>query len=396
MDKPFHLIGIDGGATKVSVWNVNINDNNNVELSDQSSTLSYSETDGYISDFSPIIIQTQLTEMNSSIHLTDHELQQGDVIVRTCATAIARIAKKLSEKPLLIGMGFPGLKSSDGRGIVALANGPRIPDFAESLENKLSELGINLFQPISRLGSDADYCGIGEEYASIGQFKDVQNAYYLGGGTGAADALKLKGKLVPFDNIKPWLTKSWELMNQLGNSVERYASAGGIQWVYSNHYTSISVEELNNKGLYPNRLLEMATQGDPAAIDTFDDVSTNLAMLFFERITTIYTGWLDLFEFVNPNRDIPSLEHPFRQTLLDRIIIGQRLGDLIDQSKSSHILWKQIVNNLTHMIMTYEGLPSKFVHYYCPDGQLNEKIFSTSQLREAPVLGAAMDAYLNI
>lgn len=396
MDNPFHLIGIDGGATKVSVWQVSIDEQNHVELTDGSSTKSYSETDGFISGFTPVNIQTQLCEMNDTVQLTDQEIQQGDVIIETCANAIAELSAHLSEKPLLIGMGMPGLKTPDSRGIIALANGPRMPQFADNLEKRLSALGLNLYQPISRLGSDADYCGMGEEFAASGQFHGVQNAYYLGGGTGAADALKLEGKLLPFDHIKSWIAKAWELMNQSGVSLERYASAGGIQWVYSNRYSSTSVETLNKKGIYPSHLLDMAIQGDPAAIDTFDDVSSNLAMLFFERLTTLYYGWLDLFEFVNPNRDIPSSEHPYKKILLERIIIGQRLGNLIDQSKSSHILWKQIVDNLTHLVTTYEGLTSEFVDYYCPNGQLNEKLFITSKLREAPVLGAAMDAYLNI
>ncbi len=395
MEKPFHLIGIDGGATKVSVWAVQISSNDEVDLSANSTTRNYSDDPRFIQDFVPVDITTQLSEMNKSIHLTDNERQQGHVIIETFAHAIESIAVNLSEKPLLIGVGMPGLKSTDKRGIVALANGPRMPEFAMGLEEELNRRNIELHHPISQIGSDADYCGMGEEYAGDGQFKPVQNAYYLGGGTGAADAMKLRGKLTPFDQMKPWIAKTWEMKNQLGISLERYASAGGIQWVYANHYSHMTVESMNEKGIYPSQLLDLAIQGDPAAVDTFDDVSTNLAMLLFERMTTVFSGWRDLFEFVSPDKENPEKEHAYSGILLDRIIIGQRLGDLIEQSRASHILWEQIKGNLEHLFETTRDLEKVFRDHYCPEGLLNESLFTTSRLREAPVLGAAMEAYLS-
>ena len=395
MDNSYHLIGIDGGASKVSVWHTEVQ-NNTVSLGSISSTISYEIDAEFLPGFKPIDITTQLEQMHSVIQLTDFEKQQGGVILRSCASAIAEVVQQLSGKPILIGMGFPGLKTVDGRGIAALANGPRMPDFCNQLESQLHEIGVRLVRPIARIGSDADYCGIGEEYGDMGCFNESRNAYYLGGGTGAADAIKLRGKLLPFDTIKGWLLKSWEMKNAQGVSLEKYASAGGIQWVYAHYYTLLTMDDVQRQKLYPDKLLLMAVQGDPAAIDTFDDISTNLAMLLFERMTTVYTGWMELFECVNPNRPIPEISHPYRGILLDRIVIGQRLGTLIDQSRSSLVLWKQLLANLTHLIMTYEGLSSEFVQHYCPGNKFDESRIVTSQLREAPVLGAAMDAYLGL
>ena len=63
-------------------------------------------------------------------------------------------------------------------------------------------------------------------------FEDVENAYYLGGGTGAADALKLHGKLISFDKCKNWIAKTWEMSDKNGKSMEIYCSANGIQSIY--------------------------------------------------------------------------------------------------------------------------------------------------------------------
>ena len=95
-----------------------------------------------------------------------------------------------------------------------------------------------------------DYCGIGELYASDGSFQNTRNAYYLGGGTGAADALLLRGKLVPFDRIKPWMAKTWELKNHQELSLERFASASGFQFLYSVH-SNIPIERLNADNIFP-------------------------------------------------------------------------------------------------------------------------------------------------
>ncbi len=386
------LIGIDGGATKVSGWVINYQEQIQLfQLSDINLQKKYSDYPDFNPGYTPVDIKTQLGEMNKEIHLTREEKKQGDVYMKTAADVIIGLLKKFPEKKALIGIGMPGLKTADKRGISAIANGPRMPGYSEFIELRIKEENLTLGSPIAHLGSDADYCGLGEEYSADGLFKDVQNAYYLGGGTGVADALKLKGKLIPFDQTKSWIAKTWEMLCDTGLSFERYASASGIQFIYS-RYSNIPVEELNNNHIYPPQILEKALSDDKAAIDTINDVSIYIATLIYERITTIYSGWFGLFSFVNPARELTEKDHKFRGVLLDRIIIGQRLGDLLDDSKKTGLLWNRIIERLSELFN--KNNDNRLKKKYLQNGKFREDFIAISRLREAPAIGAGVDAWL--
>ncbi len=381
------LIGLDGGATKVSAWQIEQTLKGFV-LGSIHSEKTYSSFPPFNPEFTPVDIQTQLEEINSSIALTDSEQKQGQAFIHAFTDTISELS---SDEEIIIGIGMPGIKTTDGRGIAAMANGPRIPKFCDELEKALSEKSIKLAKPIYHLGSDADYCGLGEEYADTGLFKSVENAYYLGGGTGAADALKLEGNLIPLDETKSWLLKSWEMKNNDNIPLERYASAGGIQSIYST-YSGKSISSLNRDKIFSNIILDLADQGDEAATETFSDISFNLAELLFERIETINAGWSDRFGFVNPNRETPSSQHPFIGTTLDRIIIGQRLGTLLELSEGLGIFWEPFVYHLTQLINESDHIDSIAKSAYLNKKQLNQNLIQISMLRDAPALGAGIDA----
>ena len=381
------LIGLDGGATKVSAWQIEQTLKGFV-LGSIHSEKTYSSFPPFNPEFTPVDIQTQLEEINSSIALTDSEQKQGQAFIHAFTDTISELS---SDEEIIIGIGMPGIKTTDGRGIAAMANGPRIPKFCDELEKALSEKSIKLAKPIYHLGSDADYCGLGEEYADTGLFKSVENAYYLGGGTGSADALKLEGNLIPLDETKSWLLKSWEMKNNDNIPLERYASAGGIQSIYST-YSGKSISSLNRDKIFSNIILDLADQGDEAATETFSDISFNLAELLFERIETINAGWSDRFGFVNPNRETPSSQHPFIGTTLDRIIIGQRLGTLLELSEGLGIFWEPFVYHLTQLINESDHIDSIAKSAYLNKKQLNQNLIQISMLRDAPALGAGIDA----
>ncbi len=384
------IIGIDGGATKISAWVID-QSSKGFNLGNAHSQNLYSNFPPFDPGFTPVNIQTQLKEMDSIINPTESEQNQSQAII---AAFVETISELNAGEPVIIGIGMPGLKTADGRGIAAMVNGPRIPPFCDNLENALSSHGIQLHAPIHCLGSDADYCGIGEEYSADGLFKSINNAYYLGGGTGAADALKLGGKLVPLDHIKSWLLKSWEMANHDQVVLERFASAGGIQSIYS-LYSGISIESLNADTIYPDVILKRAIQKEESALKTFADVSLNLAELLFERIETIFSGWSGRFDLVNPNKEKPSSEHSFLDTILDVIIIGQRLGILLETSKGSGILWEPLIYQLGNLIKQSDGLDSKAKSAYLVNDQLNPNLIKISTLRDAPALGAGIDAALH-
>ncbi|MBE9510814.1 MAG: ROK family protein [Bacteroidetes bacterium] len=386
------LIGIDGGATKVSGWVITYREQTQLfQISDINLQKKYSDYPDHNSGYTPVDIKTQLSEMNKEIHLTNEEKKQGDVYMNATADVIIGLLKKFPEKKALIGIGMPGLKTADKRGIATIANGPRMPGFSEFIELRINEKNLVLGSPIAHIGSDADYCGLGEEYSEDGLFKDVQNAYYLGGGTGVADALKLEEKLIPFDQAKSWIAKAWEMQCDKGISFERYASAAGIQFIYS-RYSNIPVEELNNNHIYPPQILEKALSDDKAAVDTINDVSIYIATLIYERITTIYSGWSGLFSFVNPARELTKKDHKYRGILLDRIIVGQRLGDLLDDSKPTPLLWSRIIERLSELLN--KNNENRLKKKYLQNGRFREDFITISKLREAPAIGAGVDAWL--
>ena len=386
------LIGIDGGATKVSGWVINYQEQTKLfQISDINVQKKYSDYPDFNPGYTPVDIKTQLGEMNKKIHLANEEMKQGEIYMKTAADVIIGLLKKYPGKNALIGIGMPGLKTADKRGISALANGPRMPGYSEYIELKIREENLTLGFPIAHLGSDADYCGLGEEYSADGLFRDVQNAYYLGGGTGVADALKLKGELIPFDQTKSWIAKAWEMQCDTGMSFERYASAAGIQFIYS-RYSNIPVEELNNRYIYPPQILEKALSDDKAAVDTINDVSIYIAILIYERITTIYSGWSGLFSFVNPARELTEKDHKYRGVFIDRIIIGQRLGDLLNDSKQTPLLWSRVIERLSELFN--KNNENRLKKKYLQNGRFREDFITISKLREAPAIGAGVDAWL--
>jgi hypothetical protein len=387
------LIGIDGGATKVSGWTTVINEDQTFQLGDINVIKEYREYEEHMSSFKPVNILVQLGEMNENdIDLTVEEKLHGKAYMYAVADVIIELAEKVGADHVMVGIGMPGLKSADKRGIVALANGPRMPEYCKVIEARVEAAGIKMEKPIHHLGSDADYCGIGEEYSSEGLFSQEENSYYLGGGTGVADAMKLKGELLAFDKAKTWIAKSWEMKNSEGKSMERFASSSGIQAVYS-EFSGITVAELNATDIYPPQIMALFDE-DPSAKRTFNDVSYNIAKLLFERIVTIYGGWHHFFKFVNSNRADLSEHHPYRTILLNSIIIGQRLGDLLEESKGKNVFYEPFLEFLTKFIVESPYLDAKFKKHYLKDEKFNEDLIKTSKLREAPAIGAGVDAYL--
>jgi predicted NBD/HSP70 family sugar kinase len=395
MIKDVTLIGIDGGATKVSAWVVSYNSiDETFALTDDHAELSYSTLDTFQPDFIPVSLDIQLAEFQANNSKpTDQEIRQGEAYVEACARVVISLAQTTGNHPVLIGLGMPGLKTEDKRGIAMVANGPRIIKYATELENKLLNAGIELVTPVAHIGSDADYCGIGEKYARDGSFRNVKNAYYLGGGTGAADALLLKGELVPFDQTKSWLAKSWEMKNDLGLSLERYASASGLQHIYSLK-SGIEVQQLNEDKIYPPIIANKALEGDKAAIGTFSDSAKYLALLFYERIVSLYCGSRDIFGFVNPNRAKLDKDHPYLKQYFDRISVGQRLGDLLNSRAGIQVLTKPLINNLSELIDKSDSLPEEAKEHYLHGNNLKNERLVLSPLREAPALGAGIDAFL--
>ena len=389
------IIGIDGGASKVSAHIVNVSDDSNFMLGKYSSVKEYKNYAEFQNDFKPVDLQKQLKQMqNNAVDLTKSEIIQAKAYYFAFVDCISEIVQQKPSNKLIIGIGMPGIKTADKRGIIAMANGPRMPNFVKEIEQRLSAAGIALAKPIAKLGSDADNCGIGEEFAENGTFRDVQNAYYLGGGTGAADAIKLHGKLLSFDSCKMWIAKTWEMKNASEKSMEIFCSANGIQSLFSG-LIKIPQEKLTTYGIFLEQILKRAQNNDEIAVLTCQIVSNNLAQLLFERIVTLYSGWQNTFSFTDPKRALPNPDHDYKYTLFDRIIIGQRLGMAMKNSSGNKYLLQPILNKLTELIINECSIDERARSHYIIDKKFNENLIVISNLREAPVLGAGINAYRN-
>ncbi|RZP31039.1 hypothetical protein EVA23_00715 [bacterium] len=387
-EKEYIIIGIDGGGSKVSAGIIDSKDISTFTIKSLSQQY-YNERSEFNSDFSPVAMDIQLNEYNTEeYNVTNDEVLQGNAIIESFHNSIINLN---IDKPVLMGIGMVGLKTKDLRGIGAIANGPRIPKFCIQLENVLHKSNIHLYKPIQYIGSDADNCGIGEEYGKDGLFKDIQNGYYIGGGTGTADALKLKNELIPFDSISSWIAKSWEILNENNISMEQYTSLKGIQSIYSN-YSEIPINELCNESIYANEIFSRALKNEQAAILTCEDITKYMSILIVERIETIFSGWQNKFELLNPKHSLLINNHPYKNNLLERIIIGQGLGKLFHLSKNTPLLWDPLHNNIYDMIQKSRVLPSEAKKFFFENGTLKKGFIMTSNLDNSALLGAGVTA----
>jgi hypothetical protein len=76
--------------------------------------------------------------------------------------------------------------------------------------------------------------------------------------------------------------------------------------------------------------------------------------------------------------------------VFDCIIIGQRLGELFETEFGKRVLRNPVIEKLATLISYSENLDAEAKEHYA---DLNSLI-KTSKLREAPALGAGIDAYL--
>jgi hypothetical protein len=377
------LIGVDGGATEVKAHEVIAQQAGDTRIFELGSACAGRVYD-HVADFVTVPVAQQLSERDhNAIEIRPAEQQQADEWIDAAFEAIAEVASQASAKgPVQIGVGMPGLKSPDKRGIVVINNGPRLPRYLEQLETKLSAAGIQLATPIAALGSDADYCGIGEEYASEGLFRDVDNAYYMGAGTGIADALKLRGQLVTFDEAAGWLQKAWQIPSSYGPTFEKLASAKSMNETYHRllNHADASVAR------YPE---SDAIGGNPIAVAWMDSIAMLVAELVFERLHTIAIGRAnrndrgESYLALNP-------DHPYRGTMLDRVIIGQRLGQICSQPQNDFDFLNRIAECLAAFMVESEN--DALIQVYAPLGTLKPNFLTASNLRAAPAIGAAIAA----
>jgi hypothetical protein len=270
MDDPI-IVGIDCGATKVMVQTAFFDRKlNRVTPGNTHFEYSYSDHSNWNKNFLPINLDIQRSEYSDgSISLTEAELNQGGVIIETIRKAIS------DTNTDSVGLCFPGIK--DDKGVVIMANGPRIPDLVERIEG------------IESLFNDSDCCVLGEWKSTVGKMQDCKNAIYIGGGTGIADGIILDGKLIDFNRTEE-AKRSWELHLPDGSVESQLSPAGMINQ--------------NNKlfGNNINSLVELSESDGCMAI--YEKAIEAVSFLIQDRIDFFYIN----------------------NSIIEKIVIGQRLG----------------------------------------------------------------------
>lgn len=381
MTSPGIILGLDGGATKVSGVIVK-KTGDSFSIAGGPLEKTYADQDMFNNAFTALDINFQMDSLrNGNIKITDPERIQGHALVKSFSAVIRELS---NGRLIILGVGLPGLKTGDKRGVGAMLNGPRIPEFCRLLELNLTRAGVKLAAPIKSLYSDGYLCGLGEEYGLEGNFKHSENAYYLGGGTGTAEILKLRGSLMSFNSLNSWILKSWELADNAGNSLESYTSAGGIEKFYNS-----SAETGVNAG----DILKLALAGHEKARNIFSKSGKKLGDLIYERIATIYSGWQGTFNYLRQDQPPLISNHPFLNILLHKIVLGQRLAQLLEKSKGSDILYTPFLTRLTSLIKHSISLDEKARNHYLKNNVFDETLLALSTLRAVPALGAGIQAF---
>ena len=374
------LVGVDGGATEVKVHEILILEREEglrLETGPASASMLYDRTQR----FEPVpMAQQLLEEQRKQLQLSEAERTEGRFVLEAFVHAIRSVAEQAGRKRLRIGVCLPGGKSLDGRAVVVMRNGPRLPDFLAQLEAGLVAAGLELAAPIPALLSDGEACAMGENLALEGLFSDVASAYYLGGGTGLAECCKIEGQIVDMDALRPWMRKAWQLEDEQGVSYEDLASARGINQRYA---LRRGVAPEPGEELYPEERISI---GDPDAEAVLQAAAATLAQLFFSRIQS-FAKAEKLPRTGRSGRLAPGALKLKAGTRLERIVIGQQLGRLVSDPALRRSLSEPLEEQLAQLLLATKD--AFLAQHYLAGSALRPGLLQASLLRAAPAIGAA-------
>jgi hypothetical protein len=356
------LIGLDGGATELKAHHVVPLYAGLYELGSAAESRLWSAHPGS-SGFTPEPLAAQRARaVPTHAELSAVEQRAGTAWIELTVDAIVALARAVDTRCVEIGACFPGLKTRDARGIAVSRNGPRIPDFAARLEDGVRGAGLALAAPIAALHSDGHCCGVGEQHAVSGAFRSVPHAYYLGGGTGLPEALKLAGVVRSFDELRGKLRKAWELEIAPGRSFEDELAPSALNRRWR---AGASAAEAGPW------IEQAAERGEPRAAEWLAVAGAWLAALCFERLARCASGAV--------SDGVPIV--------LERIVIGQRLGQ-VWASEGGAALRASAHEHLGEMLRG--AAAPELQQVWLDRGALTPERLVASRLRAAPALGAAV------
>lgn len=366
------LIGVDGGASEVKAHQVLVLSDEDGALTLSTGPASAATCYERITGFESVPMAQQLVaHQRGKLELSEPEVLEGEMWVEATAGVILSVASQAGERDVVLGMCFPGLKTKDRRGVAVMKNGPRMPEFCAQLERELASEGLRLVKPIHALESDGVACAWGEECDVQGLLRGTSNAYYVGGGTGLAEAFKLGGEILGLDALKSTVAKAWQMETRPGVGYEellsmramneRFAARAGLA-------LPLSIDD------QPER---RAADGDEHALAVFEEAADALATLCFERIRAVHEG----------RKPAARGKHPRPGTMLERIVLGQHLGRLYARADLAHVLRDRTEEALSRAIEQSGSLV--LCTHYLEGSTLRTGLLAPSTLRPAPAIGAA-------
>ncbi|MEO6709361.1 MAG: hypothetical protein ABI054_12355, partial [Planctomycetota bacterium] len=196
-----------------------------------------------------------------------------------------------------------------------------------------------------------------EELAEAGLFGDIRHGYYLGGGSGVAEAYKLDGRILAADELEPRIRKAWQIRADDGRTFETHLSTSGI-----NRDFGCDAEADEEGAPFPE---VAAAAGDPRALELFRARASRLAEFCATRLIAL---------------------HESRGLVLDRIVIGQRLGQLFLDPCLEACFARPAREALASRLLA--SAPPPVRESWVVQGELGRRRLMGSPLRAAAALGA--------
>ncbi len=351
------LIGVDGGASGFRAHEIVIRETAGgarLSLGKHSAAEEVESVAGFV----PQELDRQREQAAASkFEFTREERTLQGRWIHAASRAIRDVAVKSGHDTVRVGLCAPGVKTADGRGIELSLYGPRVPDFIDALEQSLVLDGVNLREPIMRVVSDGLACAHGEDLAEDGLFADIRNGYYLGGGSGLAESYKLAGTIHAADDLAPEIKKAWQLLADDGRSFETHLSAAGLNLDFG-----LDGARPREGALFPE---QAAAAGEPRALALFGARAARLAELCCARLIAV---------------------HGAHGVILDRVVIGQRLGQFFLDPCLAQCFRGAARAGLSAQLD--ERAPPALRSAWVENGELAQGRLLGSNLRAAAALGA--------
>ena len=134
-----------------------------------------------------------------------------------------------------------------------------------------------------------------------------------------------------------------------------------------------------------------AARGCSIARAWLDTAALVLAELIFERLWTIKNGRAENVQRADAYLKLER-QHPYRGLLLERVVIGQRLGEIYGDPRYGAVFSERLDHHLAAFI--HDSDDTEMIAAYTVSGQTRLKpgFVRASKLRAAPALGATVAA----